>query len=187
MELKFDDAEYVSQSGADLQHPPFTTTPLLVDGGVYDNMGLETAWKRYRTILVSDAGKKMEAEAGPKTNWLSQLHRVFSLVDNQVRSLRVRQVVNAYTLAPTDPEYRSGTYWGIRMDIGNYGLPTSLPCPHDRTMALAAISTRLKAMDDRTQERLINWGYAVCDAAMRRWVVGADVSAPRFPYPSIGV
>jgi NTE family protein len=32
------------------------------------------------------------------------------------------------------------------------------------------------------QERLINWGYAVCDAAMRRHV-DASLSAPdNFPY-----
>jgi hypothetical protein len=28
-------------------------------GGVYDNLGLETAWKRYSTILISDAGGKL--------------------------------------------------------------------------------------------------------------------------------
>jgi NTE family protein len=42
-------------------------------------------------------------------------------------------------------------------------------------------------MDDTLQERLINWGYAICDAAMRRWV---DTSLPApggFPYPSAGV
>src|SRR5262249_50770363 len=29
---------------------------LLTDGGVYDNLGLETVWKRLKTLLVSDAG-----------------------------------------------------------------------------------------------------------------------------------
>ena len=47
--------------------PPYTTEAVLSDGGVYDNLGLETAWKRYTTILVSDGGGKMgpaaEAEA----------------------------------------------------------------------------------------------------------------------------
>ena len=39
--------------------PPYTTEVVLSDGGVYDNLGLETAWKRYRTILVSDGGGQM--------------------------------------------------------------------------------------------------------------------------------
>jgi NTE family protein len=29
-----------------LHEPPYTTKPVLSDGGVYDNLGLETAWKR---------------------------------------------------------------------------------------------------------------------------------------------
>jgi NTE family protein len=42
-------------------------------------------------------------------------------------------------------------------------------------------------LDDTRQERLINWGYAVCDAALRKHV---DPSLPRpadFPYPTQGV
>ena len=31
--------------------------------------------------------------------------------------------------------------------------------------------------DRTTQERLINWGYAICDTAMRTWVV-RDVTKP---------
>lgn len=30
--------------------------------------------------------------------------------------------------------------------------------------------TRLKRLDDRLQKQLINWGYAVCDAALRAHV-----------------
>jgi NTE family protein len=42
-------------------------------------------------------------------------------------------------------------------------------------------------MDQRTQERLINWGFAVCDAALRRHV-DASLPAPAgFPYPAAGI
>jgi NTE family protein len=50
-------------------------------------------------------------------------------------------------------------------------------------MQLAAIPTRLKRLDDETQERLINWGYAVCDAALRAHVDPALQPMPAFPYP----
>ena len=36
--------------------PEFRDELTLTDGGVYDNLGIETAWKRYRTILVNDGG-----------------------------------------------------------------------------------------------------------------------------------
>ena len=45
---------------------------VLTDGGVYDNMGLETVWKRYQTVLVSDAGAKIEPEEAPHEDWARQ-------------------------------------------------------------------------------------------------------------------
>ncbi len=38
-------------------------------------------------------------------------------------------------------------------------------------------------MPDDIQERLINWGYAICDAAMRRWVDASLPPPTAFPYP----
>ena len=79
---------------------------------------------------------------------------------------------------------RSGAYWGIRTNIADYELPSALVCRFDHTTALAETPTRLKRMDDRLQERLINWGYAVCDAALRRHVDAGLGPKPQFPYPA---
>ena len=180
-EMELDPDDFAPGSGLDLQREPFTSKVVLTDGGVYDNLGLETVWKRYKTVLVSDGGGKMQAEEEPKGDWARHSKRVLDLVDNQVRSLRKRQVIDSFK-----SHERSGAYWGIRTDIADYGLPTALPCPFERTIALADTPTRLKRMNAGLQERLINWGYAVCDAAMRRHV---DPALPRpagFPYP-IGV
>ena len=57
-ELRLRDSDFEPGTGLDLQRPPFTTRVVLSDGGVYDNLGLETAWKRHQTVLVSDAGGK---------------------------------------------------------------------------------------------------------------------------------
>jgi len=177
-ELRLNSSDFTPGTGTDLQRPPFTTRVILTDGGVYDNLGLETAWKRYQTILVSDAGGKTEAEEEPKSDWARHSYRVLNLLDSQVRALRKRQVIDSFVSGT-----RKGTYWGIRTDIKDYGLANALPCPHDRTMQLAAIPTRLKRLDDETQERLINWGYAVCDAALRAHVDPALQPMPAFPYP----
>jgi len=48
-------------------------------------------------------------------------------------------------------------------------------------VALAEIATRLKRLDALQQERLINWGYAVCDAAMRRHMNEGFVAPDGFP------
>jgi NTE family protein len=42
-------------------------------------------------------------------------------------------------------------------------------------------------MDDALQERLINWGYAISDAAMRRWVDPQAQPPAGFPYPAAGL
>ncbi len=54
-------------------------------------------------------------------------------------------------------------------------------------LRLAEIPTRLKRVDATTQERLINWGYAVCDAALRKHVDPELLKPAGFPYPAAGV
>jgi NTE family protein len=54
-------------------------------------------------------------------------------------------------------------------------------------MDLARLPTRLKAVEATQQEQLINWGYAVCDAAMRAHVVPGLPAPANFPYPAAGV
>ncbi len=167
-------------TGTDLTADEHRDEWLLTDGGVYDNLGIETAWKRHRTVLVSDAGGRLAADADPDGDWGRHLVRVLKTVDGQVRSLRKRQVVAAYRDGS-----RLGAYLGIRTDVRRYGVPDPLPAPVDRTAELAEVPTRLAAVEEPLQERLIDWGYAVCDAGLRSHV---DGSLPRgsFPY-DVGV
>jgi len=181
-ELRLDPNAFEPNSGLDLQREPYTKRVLLTDGGVYDNLGLETAWKRYQTILVSDAGGKTQPEEEPKTDWARHAYRILDLIDNQVRSLRKRQVIDSYK-----DGVRKGAYWGVRTDIADYQLPDAFPCPPERTMALAELPTRLKRLNAELQERLINWGYAVCDAALRKHVQPGLPKPGQLPYPATGV
>ncbi|HHJ18061.1 MAG TPA: patatin-like phospholipase family protein [Gammaproteobacteria bacterium] len=181
MVMELDSSAFTPGSGEDLQREPYTSRVVLSDGGVYDNLGLETAWKRYDTILVSDAGGKLKPEEEPKEDWARHAYRVLDVIDNQVRSLRKRQLIQSYIDGS-----RKGAYWGIRTDIGDYQLNDALPCPHNRTLELARTPTRLKRLHGTLQEQLINWGYAVCDAALRKHVDSA-LPAGTFPYPAVGV
>jgi NTE family protein len=187
LELRLDPSKFTEKSGQDLQRPPFVSKVILTDGGVYDNLGLETVWKRYETVLVSDAGGKTQPEEEPHKDPIRHSYRVFDLIDNQVRSLRKRQLIDSFKLKMTDAAYRKGTYWGIRTNIKDYELDDSFDCPFDRTLALAETPTRLQRMDDGLQERLINWGYAVCDAAIRRHVEPMSAKPQGFPYPTAGI
>ncbi len=168
--------------GADLSHPPYTQRAVLSDGGVYDNLGLETVYKRYTTLLVSDAGQKIAPQEQPAHDWIRHSVRILDTVDNQVRSLRKRQLIDAYVRGD-----RTGCYWGIRTQYADYKLADDpLKCAARDPGYLAEIPTRLQAMATDEQERLINWGYAVCDAAVRAHMdaakFGISIVPPRFPF-----
>ena len=89
-------ADWIEEKGNDLHRAPYTTDVILSDGGVYDNLGLETAWKRHTTILAGDGGGHMTPEPSPHHDWARHSKRVLDLIDNQVRSLRKRQLIGAY-------------------------------------------------------------------------------------------
>ncbi|MBA3808837.1 MAG: patatin-like phospholipase family protein [Solirubrobacterales bacterium] len=168
--------------GNDLTGSDFRSEIELTDGGVYDNLGLETAWKRCHTVLVSDAGGLMKPAAHPHDDWVLQSLRVTKVIDNQVRALRKRQVLDGYI-----SKAREGVYWGIRSDIANFPAASALPCPVQATLRLAELPTRLQALESGEQQRLINWGYAVCDAGLRAHL-RTDLPAPAsFPYADAGV
>ena len=160
-----------------VKYPDFRQTIVLSDGGVYDNLGLETAWKRYTTILVSDGGAALGMQADPAHEWLGQGFRVTDVIDNQVRALRKRVLIASY-----ESKARGGSYWGIGTNIANYKLKNALQCDFKFTRTLAATPTRLSAMDDGLQKQLIDWGYAVCDAAMRTYVVPQAPAPTTSPY-----
>jgi NTE family protein len=156
--------------------------PSLGDGGMYDNLGLETAWHGTRTVLVSDAGGTLGYDAKPPGDLVLQSVRTSKVIDRQVRALRKRLLIDGYR-----SKVRDGAYWGIRSDIGDYPAPGRLSCPYDQTQVLAAYPTRLTRMPERTQERLVNWGYAVADASLRAFVVPEATAPTGFPYPKAGV
>lgn len=185
--LQFKESDYTPNSGGtgtnNLQKAPYTTKVVLSDGGVYDNLGLETAYKHYQTILVSDAGKPFQFENKPGRDWLSQALRVANVMDNQVGNLRIRQLIESFKAGRINaPASRKGCYWGIDTDISGFPALNKLPCPIDRVAQLAGVDTDLAKKDDTIQERLINWGYAVADASIRSYVDNTLSAPTRFPY-----
>ena len=166
----------------DVSRPPYTTRVVLADGGVYDNLGLEAVWTRCEEVLISDAGGHMGSKPGQSALWPLQMLRVLSVIDNQVRDLRKRQAVLSFI-----QKERTGAYWGIRSHVRDFGLADPIAEPSDAAVrALAGVATRLARMSEQVQERLINWGYAICDTALRAHVV-KGAPAGTLPYPQAGL
>jgi NTE family protein len=153
----------------------YTRKLYLTDGGAYDNMGLEPVWDRYETVLVSDAGAPYQSLSEVDTDWLHQMHAAFEIATDQARGVRKRWLVEQFARQATQ-----GTYWGINTRLANYELADAVAYPADKSARLAGMRTRLDAFSKAEQDDLIDWGYVVCDAAMRRWCP-AVCTAPAKP------
>lgn len=158
------------------------------DGGVYDNMGLERIWDRYTTVLVSNAGAPYKIEDGlpwPQLKWFMHIRRPIDIINEQVRRLRRRWLYDDFKEGKMQ-----GAYWGIDTHIDPYGTVLErnsceppVVADNSTTRSLCSIRTRLNRFSDEEQEQLIDWGYALTDAAMRSYVLEKGAMSGRLPYP----
>ena len=139
----------------------------LTDGGVYDNLGLEAIWKDNKTIYVSDAGAAFAyAEKGPFL-LSSQAMQVVGIMQDQIGSLRFRQMRAAFeTKDTTDELHRFGFH--VKSDFLIYPVrPGSPPFNPERALSLAATATRLNRLAPDYAKALVNWGYIATDHRIR--------------------
>jgi NTE family protein len=177
---------------------PFRETVILSDGGVYDNHGLEPIVKRYMTLLVSDGGAPFGREPTVGWDYLRQMIRVVGVIDNQVRALRRRGLIDRFkaakqalasgtlTLDGVDQEKRTGAYWGIDTEASSMNPPGALAVNGVLADQLARLSTRLADLGETPSKQLINWGYAIADRSVRTHYQGpipANGPRPVWPYP----
>jgi NTE family protein len=155
---------------------------VLADGGVYDNMGLEAIWDRCQTVLVCDAGAPFSFEDDLKSDWFKTktMLRVLDITTEQTRALRRRKLVQEFR-----DKVRNGTYWGLSTAIDDYSVPQPLAKDNRLTYELRKVRTRLNRFSPDEQGHLINWGYALTDAAMRKYVdtgaAGGKLPCQNFP------
>jgi NTE family protein len=158
-----------------LAHPPYTQRAVLTDGGVYDNMGTETVWKRCRTVLLSNAGKPFAVEPDPKQNWLQQSLRVLDITMNQAEDLRERILVHAYQI-----KARRGAMWGLTSGLNDPAARPPLLTP-DEYVAVQQIPTRLTRFSKDEQTLLLKAGYAHAAARLRKHFGPNDGGPPDVP------
>ena len=140
----------------------FTKRLFLTDGGVYDNLGLEPVWKRYRTLLVSDGGAVTQPVARPFTNWYSQFRRVLDVSLQQGINTRMRILHGL-----EGSQARKVAYWGIGAPVAGYAVGNPLEFSAEMTRRASIIPTRLTRFSKQTRALLVKAGYAHTDAALR--------------------
>jgi NTE family protein len=161
-----------------LADPRYHTRLVLTDGGVYDNLGLQTL-TGFRTVIASDGGGPGTVEPAPTRFFFKQVVRVLGIANEQTRALRRHALVDDIRQGR-----KLGTLWTIKTDINRYKAPPgpALLRVHRTQIAdLAAVKTRLWPYPEATRLRLVNWGYALADAGLRVYV-GATGPAPSWPF-----
>jgi NTE family protein len=162
--LSFPNAHVFRGGSAALSDEARRSIPL-TDGGVYDNLGLEPVWKSYRRVLASDAGMPFALKDNPGNGLMKRLRRCFDVVSNQSGALRKRWLVNMFQTKAME-----GTYWGIDTDFRNYELAGAQGYDDLLRSLVEGIRTDLDAFTDGEIACLLNHGYALADAAIRRWL-----------------
>lgn len=150
----------------------------LTDGGVYDNLGLEPVWKEHEIVMVSDGGAVFEAEEGAGLIW--RLSRYASIANSQGTALRKRWLISNFNSDQLD-----GAYWGIGSTVEHYevqtpGYPEGLVDDF-----ISEIRTDLDAFSDAECAILVNHGYLMAEAAVRRHLpamIVPDAETLRIPH-----
>lgn len=151
---------------------------VLADGGVYDNMGLESLLDNVDLTLVSDAGAPFEVDEQPAEDNVLQLGRVRDILIDQTRALRKRWLIAEFAAGR-----KQGAYWGIGTHLADYGADGALASDTTLTESLEHVATRLRGFEPELQGHLVNWGYALCDAALRTRAGLSVPAAAGLPLP----
>jgi NTE family protein len=159
----------------------------LTDCGIYDNPGIEPLDDAaHKIVLSSDGGAPFKAKPKPPVDYQGGMVHILKVVDLQGRKPGRSELVE------WSGQERHVAYWAINSELSKYvaaaskpGAPTFevLEVSGTARREMAAISTRLAALQTSQQHRLVNWGYSACDAALRAYVM----TTPRGQFPYQGV
>ncbi|MGN6612366.1 MAG: patatin-like phospholipase family protein, partial [Angustibacter sp.] len=144
------------------QHRRLLRRLQLVDGGVYDNLGLEPVWKSHHDVLVSDGGGVFRATT--QRTVVGRLARSLEILGRSGSNTRLRWLHAAYAR-----DVLAGCTWGIDDVVDDLdGLPDAAGYPFEVVELIARVRTDLDAFSPGEQRVLERHGYLVADHAVRK-------------------
>jgi NTE family protein len=166
--------------GADLHSEEFLNQVDLTDGGVFDNLGLSVLQRRYKTLLISDAGSQMKVQSGRFHRWgWGQIMRAIDTPTENARAFQRRELATLFQNGA-----RSGTMWRLGTNPLDYPVGPFVPVHPDWPFFFRTIRTRLNPFTDAERGYLVNWGYISADAAIRGYFLRDTPLPTKLPFPS---
>lgn len=142
-------------------HPPFRSIHIM-DGGVYDNLGMEPFFDvgsqtlkdeaGIERLIISDGGLPLPRADLPAIWSFSRLKRVVEITTDQVHALRVRAFISAVRKQPAIGRFFS---------IGTFCEGYSDVLSRDEVKRLACYPTNLRSMASSDFDLLTRHGYEV--------------------------
>jgi NTE family protein len=163
------------------QHRRLRRRLQLVDGGVYDNLGLEPVWKSHESVLVSDGGGVFRATT--QRTVVGRLARSLEILGRSGSNTRLRWLHAAFAR-----DVLGGCTWGVDDVVEELnGLRDALGYPFEIVELIARVRTDLDAFSLGEQRVLERHGYLVADHAVRKHAPElVRLEAPlRPPHPDV--
>ncbi|EPX78967.1 patatin-like phospholipase family protein [Litoreibacter arenae] len=169
-------------AGAIYDNEALRRKPVLVDGGVYDNIGLEPIWKRCGILIASNAGSNNPAKVSQFR--LGMMLRVVNTFLDVSVNWRERMLVNMFRNQLADGlKERNGAFWTIQTPTKYLAWDGFKASPAQLKQA-AAMATRLKKFPMDDQRAVVLAGYSYADGTIRKYLMPeapAPDKAPLLP------
>lgn len=162
--------------GARFDDPDLRREPILVDGGVYDNLGLEPIWKRCGVLISSYAGHNSAAEPS-NFNFDHMVPVIYSFLASSI-DWRERMLVHLFQhrLKDRRPE-RLGVLWTAGSRMSDFPIHDGWKPTTAALQRAADTPTRLEALTKKERRTVVEAGYAFADAGIRSYLL-PDALAP---------
>ncbi len=176
LRLDLRDETVTVPEGARFDDPALLKEPILVDGGVYDNLGLESVWKRCGVLIASYAGHNAAAE--PSNFTFDHLMTVVNSFLASSIDWRERMLVAMFQREMEDGlTERRGAYWTAGTKIANFPIHDGWKPSAAEFEAAKLSPTRLDGFDHDLQVTILRAGYAFADAGIRSYLM-PDAAPP---------
>ncbi|OLF71889.1 hypothetical protein AWH62_12195 [Maricaulis sp. W15] len=198
MIMRMDHRRFSPESGSDLGLKQFRKKVYLTDGGVHDNLGIETSWKKFGTILVSDAGWPADPDPKPRTLMLGHTMRAVALMNSGFIEIRKRQMIESFKIMHAadqdaaheiDPHQRvfgrRGAYWGIRNMKAYKADFIDVDLDHKTIERASNTGTRLGSIPRKRQRQLVDLGYLHAAISITKYVTPSLGSIRDLPFNEI--
>lgn len=170
---------------------------LLLDGGAYDNLGLEAVEGRCQTVLASDAGGNLRVDARDRRYrwWWPLLRRTLDMAVDQGRAQRRRTFIAGATATralreaglPTEGVTERALLWRTSQDVQllQDKWPPEWQIQPEWRRYLSTRPTRMWPHSKSDWQHLVNWGYLTSDLVVRTHLPVAQNTPPptALPYP----